>query len=222
MKKLLATSFLFLGLLFLSACSKNNNEAQELSSINNDFTNSIVEVENSVSDNTIEPSNDFSSNWQLIKDNDYFFSFKYPNNSLKTETLFGQKIAIPKWKNGVVVKEEASSDKYSLEIRSQEDAAEAYYFNIIVYPKTDKKFEDVKNNVLCKPENTDVVCEDIKIGNTVEAYKVTVNSTQAVPGSDYYFIYKGNYYIIQYSVKPSYNSNINNLGEEIMKTFYLF
>ncbi|MFA5163654.1 MAG: hypothetical protein WC441_03985 [Patescibacteria group bacterium] len=223
MKKLLMISFLFLGLLFLSACSKNNNEAQELNSINNNPVNSISEINRDVdkNNNTEELLSSVSSNWPLFKNNDYLFEFKYPNNSLRTETLLGQKVIIPKWKNGAAVKEEVLSDKYSLKINSQNDAVETYYFNIMVYPNTDKKFEDVRNNVLCKPENIDVVCENIKIGNIVDAYKVTVNSTQAVPGSDYYFIYKGNYYIVQHSIKPTHGSNVNNFGEEIFKTLSL-
>jgi len=224
MKKLLTVTLLFLGILFLSACSKNNNEHQELNSTNINSVNSDSEIREDVdkANNTEELLSGVNSNWSLFKNDDYYFEFKYPDNSSKTETLFGQNVIIPKWKNGEAVKEEVLSDKYSIELRSQEDDVEAYYFNVIVYPKTDKKFEDVRNNVLCKPENTDVICEDIKIGNTVDAYKVTFNSTQAVPGSDYFFIYKGNYYIIQHSIKPPYNSTINNFGEEILETLSLF
>lgn len=171
---------------------------------------------------TFKFSNKVSDGWQTFRSNDYSFGLRYPGDSLKTETAFGQKVATVRYKDGAVIREEALSDKYSLEIHSREDSSEAYHFNIIVYPDTDKTFSGIKKEVFCPSENAGATCEEVKLNSSVDAYRVTFNSTQAVPGSDYHFIYKGNYYVIQHSLKPAYGSNINNFGEEILKTLTLF
>ncbi|MEI7452409.1 MAG: hypothetical protein WCK37_04395 [Candidatus Falkowbacteria bacterium] len=231
MKKLFILTLIF-PVLFLAGCA--SKVADNNAPINNNIEQVPVVSENtpvattsqvaapivvsSTSENVATTNNVIPKDWSLIKNDKYYFEFYAPSDSSSTEILFGQKQVIPQWQNGVSVKKEVVSNYYSLEKRADSGLNAFYSFKVIVYPNTNKILKDISS---CKAGDSEISCEKVKINGTVDAYKITYNSTQAVPGSDFHFIYKGSYYVIQHSIKPQYKSNVSNVGADVFKTFKL-
>lgn len=186
MRKSLTLSILLLSVVFLSACSKNNNVTKELSPVNDEAVTN--DIENSSETSTSATKNEGTGQaWQSLKNNNYFFEFRHPADPIKEEEIL--------------------PDSYTMSMKSKDGT---YFLNVIAILNFNEEWKaTATDDPICT--NAGVTCEVVKINNSINANKITVDSAKTV---SYHFVYKRSFYTVQHSV--------GSLGEEIMKTFILF